>query len=133
MKTKVLPTLSNVLDAISDKYSREMLEVIATNECGDVLAETLQISRKQFYSRISDLTTCGLIKGRDGKYSLTPFGKIVYNVQRSISKAVDNRWKFKALDSLRDNDQLSEVDFARTVDTLVDDIHLKDMILNKRS
>jgi predicted transcriptional regulator len=109
-----------------------LLEAIAVNAVGEDLAETLQMSRKQFYSRVAKLIKVDLIRRRHRKYILTPFGKLIYSVQISLSKAVENRWKFKAIDSVRDNKQLSPRQYLGMINLLLDDMELKELIFNKR-
>ncbi len=123
-------TICDILNTIADKYSLGLFEAIATNGGGDDLRETLQMTTKQFYNRTAKLMRLDLIMGRDGKYSLTSLGRILYSILIMLAKAMDNRWKFKAIDSIIDNKQLSPTEYARTIDALFDDIELKRIIVN---
>ena len=42
------------------------------------------LTRKQFYTRLNELITRGIIKREKGKYYLTTFGKIVYDLTFSL-------------------------------------------------
>jgi hypothetical protein len=42
----------------------------------------------------------GLINRKNGRYSLSSFGRILYQIQKTIETAIQNRWRFVALDSL---------------------------------
>ena len=42
----------------------------------------------------------GLINRKNGRYSLSSFGRVVYQIQKTIETAIQNRWRFVALDSL---------------------------------
>jgi hypothetical protein len=55
----------------------------------DVLLSRLQLTRKQYYSRMSALLKTGLGKREMGKYSLTTFGMILYHAQEIIGEAVN--------------------------------------------
>ena len=132
MKRPLAPTITGVLNAVSDEYCIRFLEAIATNEDGKVVAETFHVSRKIFYPRIAELSRNGLIIGRNGKYSLTAFGRIIYNAQKTIAKALDSSWKLMAIDSIMGAEQLSPEDCAKVIDRLLDDIDLKDIILSNR-
>ena len=47
---------------------------------------------------MSDLINVGLIRRKNGKYFLTSFGRIVYEAQELIGKAVQYSSKFMAID-----------------------------------
>jgi hypothetical protein len=131
MKKSLAPTIHDVLNATSDEYCMKMLVAIATDGERTLVPETLRLSRKVFYSRVAKLTRNGLIIGRNGKYSLTAFGRIIYNTQKTVGKALDSSWKLRAIDSIRGIEHLSPEDYAKVIDRLLDDIELKDMILSK--
>ena len=42
----------------------------------------------------------GLINKKNGRYSLSSFGRILYQIQKTIETAIQNRWRLTALDSL---------------------------------
>jgi predicted transcriptional regulator len=132
MKKPSAPTINDVLSAVSDEQCIKFLEAVATNGDGSLLAQTLQMTRKVFYDRAAELRRKGLITGRNGKYSLTGFGRIIYNTQKTIAKALDRKWKLTAIDSIRTVQQLSPEDYAKVIDRLLDVIELKDIILSKR-
>jgi DNA-binding HxlR family transcriptional regulator len=95
-------SLVEVLDAISNENALLVFKTIAqTQGNSDLLRTKLNITRKQYYSRISLLLKTGLIKRTNGRYSLTAFGEIVYEATMTLEKAFDSEyyWKLKALDS----------------------------------
>jgi predicted transcriptional regulator len=49
---------------------------------------------------MTELMNAGLISRKNGKYFLTSFGKIVYEAQELIGKAVQYYPKFQAIDSI---------------------------------
>ena len=51
---------------------------------------------------MSRLTRMGIIKRKDRKYSLTFFGKIVYDAETMIEDAVRNYEKLKIIETLED-------------------------------
>jgi predicted transcriptional regulator len=61
----------------------------------------MNLSTKQYYSRISGLVDVGLIKGHEGKYSLTLLGKVVYYAHMTIGKTLAYYWKLKAIESIQ--------------------------------
>ena len=69
------------------------------------------LTRKQFYTRLNELITRGIIKREKGKYYLTTFGKIVYDLtfeyMRKLDSVIEDCWKFKALDLLDISDEFT--------------------------
>src|SRR5712691_2375011 len=118
-------SIADVIKAISDDNSLVLFNTIAlASGNSDVLKTTLKLTRKQYYSRISGLVNAGLITRKNGNYFVTSFGKIVYNVQLMIGKAVESYWKLKALDSFKlsstASPQLPAEEYNRVIDTLMD-------------
>ena len=83
----------------------------------------LRLTRKQYYSRMSELIKSGLIHKKKGKYYLTTFGKIVFDalthVQQKIEYAITNIWKLKAIDSLEAYQEPSKEELETIIDALL--------------
>ncbi len=93
---------SIVLNAVSDDVSLELFKLVAlTNGTSELLRSRMNITRKQYYSRLYNLVQCGLIKRKDGKYFLTALGRVMYDSQITIENAIMDYWKIKAMDSVR--------------------------------
>src|SRR5690348_17019469 len=94
-------SVCDTLGAISNDKSLVLFNTIALAG-GDrsVLISRLNLTRKQYYSRMSDLTNAGLILRKNGKYFLSSFGWIVYEAQELIGKAIEHLSKLKAIDSI---------------------------------
>jgi hypothetical protein len=87
-------TRLNILGAI--RYGQELFNSIAADTYGDnTPCESVKLSRKQYYSKLSKLVKVDLIKRKSGRYLLTPFGRVIYGVQLGFSDAVDNNLKTK--------------------------------------
>jgi predicted transcriptional regulator len=129
---QMLHTADSVLTAISDKQSLELFRYIAvTNGDSDTLRDKLNLTRKQYYSRLSRMTKAGLVKRKNGKHFLTAFGKVVYDAQTIIEKAVNNFWKLKAVDSLELSGDLPEEERLKLIDGLLDNKEIKEILSNK--
>ena len=86
----------DVLDAIHDPDGRDLFNSIATDRrSNDTFDYTVKITRKQYYSRLSKLVKADLIKRKEGRYVLTPFGGVIYLVQLGFAEAVDEHLKSK--------------------------------------
>src|SRR5437773_11561194 len=92
-----------ILDANTNRRSSQILTSISSAEPNtDILITQLNLTRKQYYSRMSSLIKTGLVKRQKGRYLLTAFGKVIYSAQidleTKIENALDNYWKLKAID-----------------------------------
>ena len=95
----------------------------------DMLIRKTKLIRKQYYSRMSKLIKSGLIKRKQGKHTLTAFGKVVYDAQMKIENAANNYWNLKAIDSLEDSDDLPSEERKKLIDQLIDNQEIKDIII----
>jgi predicted transcriptional regulator len=135
-QTKIMAVLQQTADkvitAISDKESLELFRIIAINsEDSDGLRTKTNLTRKQYYSRLSRMTKAGLVRRKKGKHSLTAFGKVIYDAQTIIERAVNNYWRLKAIDSLEVSNDLSEEERIKLIDSLLDNNHIKEILYNK--
>jgi hypothetical protein len=98
-----------VLNAISDDKSWILFSTIAmssdsdgqqSGDGGQIRISSLNLTRRQYYQRINRLRSLGLINRKKGRYSLSSFGSVLYEIQKTIETAIQNRWRFVALDSL---------------------------------
>jgi hypothetical protein len=85
-------TRLNILDAI--RSGQELLNSIAAGTYSDnIPIDSVKLSRKQYYGRLSKLIKVDLIKRKSGRYLLTPFGIVIYGVQLGFGHAVDDHLK----------------------------------------
>jgi hypothetical protein len=126
-------SISDTLCSISNDQSLVLFNTIAlTSGNTRILISRLKLTRKQYYSRISELTKAGLIIRKNGMYFLSSLGKVVYEAQMLIGKAVQNYWKLKAIDSIEsalDSPRLPAEEYNRIIDTLVDCNDIKDILI----
>jgi predicted transcriptional regulator len=126
-----LHTVDSILASISDKQSLELFRYIAvTNGNSENLRTKINLTRKQYYSRLSRMTKAGIVKRKNGKHSLTAFGKVVYDAQTIIEKAVNSYWKLKAVDSLDMSDDLPKEERIKLIDNLLDNKDIKEILYN---
>lgn len=120
---------STVLDAISDDASLELFKLIAlTNGTSDVLRSKMNITRKQYYSRLFKMVQCGLVKRKDNKYLLTALGRVMYDAQATIENALSNYWKIHAIDSLKVAESIPLEEQKRLIETLIKDQEIKNIL-----
>ena len=124
-------SLTKVLSAIADAKSLLIFQSIAPGFVeSDVLLEKTNLSRKQYYSRISAIIDAGLVTRKNKKHCLTSLGKIVYGLQITTQNALNNHWKLRAIDSF---DGVSERELEQVIENLIDDENLRELLAKKCS
>lgn len=127
--TRNMISVSDCLSAISDDKSLALFNAIAlTNTNSNVLISKFHITRKQYYSRLSDLSHAGLVKRRNGRYLLTSFGEIVFKVQELIGKAVQCSAKLKVIDSI-DISGFPTSERNKLIDALITNNEIKKILI----
>lgn len=125
------PSISFIIKKISDDKALSLFNSIAISK-GEryVPLRELNLTTKQYYSRLSGLMDAGLIRRASGKYSLTLVGKIVYHAYLNIGKALSYYWKLKTIESMDTSaisgNELLEQQLAQLIDALIDN---KDIIM----
>ena len=122
-------SVANILHAISDDKSLVLFNTIAIDR-NDFLISKVNLTCKQYYSRMSNLIKSDLVSRKNKRYFLTSFGKIVYDAQKTIEMAAKDRWKPKAIDSIirADNRGLPAEEFNKIIDTLIKNQQIKDTL-----
>lgn len=125
--------VSDILTALSDDKSLILFNTVALSSGNsDVLINKLGITIRQYYSRMSALINAGLISRSNGKYSLTSFGRIVYEAQILIGKAKQNFMKLKAIDSIESSNRLTIEERNKIIESLIVDNDLKEVLLGHK-
>ena len=126
-------SVEDILHSISDGKSLDLFRSIAKGSVeSEVLKETKAISRKQFYTRTSQLLQAGLIQRRKGSFSLTSLGIIVYHAQLVIEAGVNNYWKLKAIDSIESSGEIVEQERVKIIKTILDDNTVQNILVAQR-
>jgi predicted transcriptional regulator len=85
-------TRLNILDAISDASGHDLFTFIATDRDHN---DILKTSHRVYYDRLGKLVKTDLIRRKNGKYVLTTFGNVVYQLQLRFGKAVNDHFILK--------------------------------------
>ena len=118
-----------ILEAISDVKSLKLFNTIATKGGNsEDLSVQLKLSRKEYYSRMSRLMKTGMVKRKNGKHFLTAFGKVIYDAQVTVKKAVESYWKLKAIDSIDLSDEITVKERDKLIHTLLDDVEIREIL-----
>lgn len=123
-------SIFDVLSAMDDEKSLLLFNTIALEaEESECLRTRLKLTRRQFYSRISDLINAGLVKRKNRKYFLTSFGKVVHETHMMIGKAIENYWRLKAIDLFESSPKLQPDERNKLVETLIGINEIKEMLV----
>jgi hypothetical protein len=121
--------VESVYGSLSDNISVGLFTMIAHERISSIsLRNNVKITRKQYYSRLSKLINAGLIKRSNGRLILTAFGKLVYQVQKTIEDASANQWKLRAIDSIELSDDLPKEERRKLLESLIDNKQIRDIL-----
>ena len=123
---------ADIINAISDDKSLLLFNAIAvSNGETEIQVRKMGLTLKQYYSRMAKLTKADLIRRKNGKYFLTLMGRIVYDSQMVIGKALNYYWKLQALDSIQTSSTagLPKEEISKLIDTLIDNYQIKDILM----
>ena len=127
-------TVADILESVSDEKALALFKTIAlAKPNSEILISRTQLSRKQYYSRMSVLMRSGLVKRDNGRYALTAFGKVIYDIEITIEIALENLWKLRAVDLVQVEEALSKEELTRILDTLIDSAKIKEVLLARLS
>ena len=137
--SSVVPSITDVLKKMSDDRALTIFNSIAvSNGHRDIRLREMNLSTKQYYSRLSGLMDAGLIRRDNGKYSLTLVGKIVYDAHLKIGKGLSYYWKLKAIESIEMSSSsslpgagFSKEELTQLINALIDNHFIKDFLINE--
>lgn len=137
-KKAIAPSITYILKKISDDKALVLFNSIAVSSSDNdrcIPLSEMNLSTKQYYTRISGLTDAGLIKKHKGRYSLTMLGKVVYQSQMIIGKALAYYWKLKAIESIEiaSDDTLSKGELPQLINALIDNLQIKNILMKSIS
>ncbi len=101
-------SVETVFSAIFDNKSLSLFNIIGFmsshaldgQPTGEILISRMNLTRKQYYTRINQLRNAGLITRKSTNFVLTSLGRIVYETHKTIGVAIQNRWRLQAIYSL---------------------------------
>jgi hypothetical protein len=127
-KTKP-PSVDYIIRRISDEKTLALFNSIAEGIRSATLRKYL--TKKKYYTRIAGLMDTGLIKRHYGEYSLTLFGKVVYDSQMIIGKALTYYKKLKAIEEIETSYRatISKEELAQLINALIDSDRIKESIM----
>ena len=132
------PSITSILKRVSDDKTLVLFNSIAvssTNNDRYIPLKEMNLSTKQYYSRIAGLLDAGMIKRHKGKYFLTMLGKVVYESQMIIGRTLAYYWKLKAIESLETSTTsgILNEEITQLINALIDNHQIKDILMKSPS
>ena len=124
-------TESDVWRCLADNKSLDFLRSI--HESQPISITDLNLSRKQYYSRLAKLSRCNLVYRSGGKYTVTSLGKIAYGVVQRIAALERDYWKFVAIDAFEmsvANIQISDEERKKIICSIIKDMQTREILLS---
>jgi hypothetical protein len=129
------PSLNFILKKIADDKTLTLFNLIAlSKERRHKHLSEVNLTTKQYYSRISGLLNAGLIKRQKGEYSLTLLGRVVYDAHMTIDQTLTYYWKLKSIESIQisaADKGLPVAELSKIIDTLIDNYKIKDILMRE--
>jgi hypothetical protein len=128
------PSITDILKKISDDKTLILFNsIVVSNGDKYIPLKEINLTTKQYYSRISGLINAGLIKRHKGRYFITLLGKVVYDTQMTIGKALTYYWKLKAVESVEmsSNVSLPPEELTQLINALIDNHSIKDILIKE--
>jgi hypothetical protein len=124
-------SIINVYKALSNESSVRLFTSIANSNNGTQFSMTdFSLSKPQYYDKINDLRSAGLIFKLKGKYNVTSFGKVIFTLVKMLDKAAQEHWKLQAIDVMNSAKAMG-TDKSKVIDILLDDIEIKEILLKE--
>lgn len=83
-----------VFHSICDWKSLSLFDALVYEGGGSKeLILKLGMSRKEYYSRISKLVDIGMVKKEGRRYTITVFGRVIYEARLILANTLDNHYR----------------------------------------
>jgi hypothetical protein len=129
-KTKSI-TVASVLKTISDPLSVELFKyILEVGIDSSDLRSKSRLSRRQYYSRLSNFIRNGMLIKKNGITFRTSLGRIVYHVLMLIENALMNYYKLEAIDSIGLYLDIPQEEHKKIIETLISEPNIKQILFS---
>jgi hypothetical protein len=121
----------NLLKVLSDRNCVGLFNQISSKGSidGESLMSLSGLTKKQYYTRVQRLASCGLIRRKSGTFSPTSFGRVIHNCKLKIDNAIDEYYSLKAVDSFNDSREINKVQGKELIEKIITDGRLQSILL----
>lgn len=124
-------SVASIFKTISDAVSMELFKNISEtgNDSADLMSKT-KLSRRQYYSRLSNFTRSGMVVRKNGQNHRTTFGRVVYHALMTVEKAYVNYYNLKAIDSIGLYGSIPREEHNKIIDALITDQDIRKILFS---
>ena len=121
--------IEQVFATLADRHSRNIVKMAYYGSKGPSMSDKVNISKKQFYSRLRRLRDIGVIEKRDSIYRTTTFGSLIYNGQvKPLEDIIANYWNLKAVDVLKSRQDFPLREKEKLIEEMIQSTSLKSIV-----
>ncbi len=112
------PSLQKILAALADEHTLKMFRAASIGwKASPETRNDLELTRKQYYTRLQNLLKLQLIKKYQGVYRHTTLGSIVADNQlKPLEEALSQYWNLVAADELKRSKALPDEEKTKIID-----------------
>ena len=127
------PSITSALKVMSDEKALALFDKVVVSADNRIISpKEINLTSKQYYSRLAGILKVGLIKRRKGRYIPTLLGRVVYDSQMVMEEALSHYWKLKVIDQIEtSHSDLPTEEVKRLIETLIDNHRIKDVLMNQ--
>ena len=85
---KTGPSITSALKVMSDEKALALFNELVSADNKIISPKEVNLTSKQYYSRLSGILNVGLIKRHKGRYIPTLLGRVVYDSQMVMEEAL---------------------------------------------
>jgi hypothetical protein len=121
--------IEQVFATLADRHSRNIVKMAYFGSKGPSMSDKVNISKKQFYSRLRRLRDIGVIEKRSSVYRTTTFGSLIYNGQiKPLEDIIANYWNLKAVDVLKSRQDFPLREKEKLIEEMIQNTSLKGIV-----
>jgi predicted transcriptional regulator len=126
--------VADIFSTLDDEKSLRLFKALGIKAgSSEDFTYRLKLSHKEYYSRMSRFVRIGIVKRKNRKYYLTALGIVVHDSEEIVSRAVNNLWKLKAIDSIDLSNGITTHERKRLLESLVDDTDIRQILSSRFS
>ena len=120
-----------VFSLLADRHTINILKMAYSGFKASSTSYVGNLSKKQFYVRLSRLRQAGFIEKRDSVYRTTTFGSLIVNCHvKTLEDILGNFWNLKAVDVLKARDDFPPEKKESVINEVLRNSSLKHIVNN---
>jgi predicted transcriptional regulator len=122
-------SIEQVFATLADRHSLNIIKMAYFGLKSSSMSYKVNISKKQFYSRLKRLRDIGVIEKRNSVYRTTTFGSLIYNGQiKALEDIIANYWNLRAVDILKSRQDFPLREKEKLIEEMIQNSSLKSIV-----